>query len=100
RGGFYGYLDRAYASMLRWSMAHRLLVASVAFVIAVSSIPLYSLVRQEFVPSGVDEGEFEVGVTAPEGLSLGAMNEALVAVEREIRGVRGVTLVRERGGGA
>ncbi len=100
RGGFYGYIDRAYAGMLRWSMAHRLFIATVAIVIAASSIPLYSLVRQEFVPSGVDEGEFEVGITAPEGASLGAMNEALAQVEKEIRAVPGVTLILASGGGS
>jgi HAE1 family hydrophobic/amphiphilic exporter-1 len=100
RGGFYGYIDRVYTAMLRWSMAHRLIIASVAVVVAVSSVPLYSLVRQEFVPSGVDEGEFEVGLTAPEGASLGAMNEALAQVEKVIRSVPGVTLVMASGGGS
>ena len=36
-----------------------------------SSVPLYGLVKQEYIPSDVDEAEFEVSVTAPEGTSLG-----------------------------
>jgi HAE1 family hydrophobic/amphiphilic exporter-1 len=100
RSGFYGYIDRAYMHMLSWSMAHRLPIAAVAVVVALSSIPLYGLVRQEFVPSGVDEGEFEVGITAPEGVSLGAMNEALAAVEREIRAIPGVAIVQASVGGS
>ena len=32
-----------------------------------SSVPLYKLVRQEYLPSNVDEGEFDVRVTAAEG---------------------------------
>ena len=74
-------IDRVYTSLLGWSMRHRLLIAGLAVVVTFSSIPLYSLVRQEFVPSGVDEGEFEVSVSAPEGTSLAAMNDALKEVE-------------------
>jgi HAE1 family hydrophobic/amphiphilic exporter-1 len=32
----------------------------------------------------VDEGEFEIGITAPEGTSLAAMNEVMLAIEREV----------------
>ncbi len=100
RGGFYGYLDRFYSRLLGWSMNHRPVIVGLALAVALSAIPLYSLVRQEFVPSGVDEGEFEVGVTAPEGSSLAAMNDALVAVEREIRSIPGVTMLLTSVGGS
>ena len=100
RSGFYAYIDRAYEWMLGWSMAHRLLIAGVAVVVAFSSIPLYSLVRQEFVPSGVDEGEFEVSVSAPEGSSLAAMSDAIEQVEKEVRSIPGVRLVLASVGGS
>jgi HAE1 family hydrophobic/amphiphilic exporter-1 len=100
RTGFYGRIDGAYTAMLQWSMNHRLLIGGIALAVAFSSIPLYSLVRQEFVPSGVDEGEFEVSVTAPEGSSLAAMNEAIDQVEREVRAIPGVTLVLASVGGS
>jgi HAE1 family hydrophobic/amphiphilic exporter-1 len=100
RSGFYAYIDRAYEALLGWSMAHRLLIAGVAVVVAFSSIPLYSLVRQEFVPSGVDEGEFEVSVSAPEGSSLAAMNDAIEQVEKEVRSIPGVRLVLASVGGS
>ena len=38
-------------------------------------------VKQEYIPSDVDEAEFEVTVTAPEGTSLTAMDEVMQAVE-------------------
>ena len=100
RSGFYAYIDRAYEWMLGWSMAHRMLIAGLAVVVAFSSIPLYSLVRQEFVPSGVDEGEFEVSVSAPEGSSLAAMNDAIEQVEKEVRSIPGVRLVLASVGGS
>ena len=99
RGGFYRYLDRGYATLLQWAMRHRALVAGLAVVVAISAIPLYSQVRQEFVPSGVDEGEFEVRITAPEGTSIGAMSDALGAVEREVRALPAVRLVLASVGG-
>jgi len=99
RSGFYGRLDRAYTRLLVWAMEHRPVVAVIALAVALSAVPLYGFVRQEFVPSGVDEGEFEVRFTAPEGTSIGAMNEALQALERELRGLSGVRLVLASVGG-
>jgi HAE1 family hydrophobic/amphiphilic exporter-1 len=99
RGGFYAYIDRFYTAALTWSMSHRPLVAIVAVIVALLAIPVYALVRQEFVPSGVDEGEFEVSVTAPEGTSLPAMNDAMLAVEREIRAAPAVARILASVGG-
>ena len=50
------------------------------------------MVRQEFIPGGVDEAQFEMNVTAPEGASPAAMNEAMPAIERDVRAVPGVQL--------
>ena len=63
-------------------MRHRLVIAGVALAFAVSSVPLYRMVRQEFIPSGVDEAEFEVGITAPEGTSVAAMNEVAIGARK------------------
>ena len=46
-------------------------------------MPLYQQVRQEYVPSDVDEAEFNVNVTAPEGTSVAAMNEVMQLVEND-----------------
>jgi HAE1 family hydrophobic/amphiphilic exporter-1 len=99
RGGFYGRIDRAYTASLGWSMRHRGLVAIAALLVILTSVPLYKMVRQEFVPSNVDEGEFDVNVSAPEGTSLQAMNEVAERVEKEVRSVRGVRLVLASVGG-
>jgi HAE1 family hydrophobic/amphiphilic exporter-1 len=99
RDGFYAVIDRFYTGVLGWAMHHRLLLAGAALVVVVSVVPIYGRVLQEFVPSGVDEGEFEVGITAPEGTSLGAMNEAMLAVEREVRALPHVRVVLATAGG-
>ncbi len=99
RGGFYARIDRAYTASLGWSMRHRWLVAVAALLVILTSVPLYKMVRQEFVPSNVDEGEFDVNVSAPEGTSIQAMNEVAERVEKEVRSLRGVRLVLASVGG-
>ncbi|MFZ4627570.1 MAG: efflux RND transporter permease subunit [Blastocatellia bacterium] len=85
RGGFYGLLDRAYTAMLHFVMRHRLIVTVVTLVVIFSAVPLYGLVKQDFIPSNVDEGQFSIFLNGPEGTSLVAMDEALLAVEEELR---------------
>src|SRR5262245_49754886 len=50
RKGFYRYIDGAYAGALAFSMKHRMLVVVVAVAVILSSIPLYRIVHQEFIP--------------------------------------------------
>jgi HAE1 family hydrophobic/amphiphilic exporter-1 len=99
RSGFCGRIDRAYTAMLGWSMRHRLVVVALAVAVTLSAIPLYNAVKQEYVPSNVDEGEFDVSVTGPEGMSLEAMNQAMLAVEAELRAIPGVVTVLSNAGG-
>ena len=99
RKGFYSYIDRSYAWMLRLVMRHRLAVALLALAVIGSSYYFYSKVKQEFIPSNVDEGEFTVNLNAPEGTSLAAMNEALEAVEKDLRTMPEVKLMLASVGG-
>ncbi len=85
RGGFYGYIDRSYTWMLRLVMRHRIVMLLLAIGVIASSSYFYRQVRQEYIPSNVDEGEFTVNLNAPEGTSLMAMNEAMEAVEKDLR---------------
>ncbi len=100
RRGFYGWIDRHYERMLQWSLAHRVAVMLFAGLVVLSSVPLYTLVQQEYIPSDVDEAEFEVNVTAPQGTSLAAMDEIMRVVEIELRAVPLVRLMLcDAGGG-
>jgi hydrophobic/amphiphilic exporter-1 (mainly G- bacteria), HAE1 family len=100
RSGFYAWIDRHYERMLRWSMGHRVAMMALAGFVVLSSLPLYALVQQEYIPSNVDEAEFEVNVRAPEGTSLAAMDEIMRAVENEIRAAPLVRLLLcDAGGG-
>jgi HAE1 family hydrophobic/amphiphilic exporter-1 len=100
RTGLNGFLDRAYAWMLGWSMRHRIVTSVVALAVVASSVPLFAMAKMEFVPTDVDEAEFRVNVSAPEGASMQAMDDAMRAVEEEIRRIPGVrTVLATTGGG-
>src|SRR5262249_5337837 len=51
-------------------------------------------------PSDVDEAEFEIGVTGPEGMSLAAMDEVMQALTTELRSMPGIRLVLASSGRA
>lgn len=87
RGGFYGSIDRGYTALLRLAMRFRIPVAAVGVLVILSSIPLYRAVRQEYTPTDVDEAEFNLTVTAPEGTSLTAMDGAMKSIEDDVRNV-------------
>src|SRR5690606_22086271 len=67
RRGFYRWIEGFYMLCLRWSMRHRWIVLAVSLVVIAANIPLYDLVQQDYIPTNVDESEFEVRVSAPEG---------------------------------
>lgn len=98
RGGFYGWIDRRYTGILGWAMRCRWLIAGLALLVMASSVPLYKLVRQEYLPSNVDEGEFDVRITTAEGTGLGAIKTVALQVEDEIRQVPGVRSVLSSAG--
>jgi HAE1 family hydrophobic/amphiphilic exporter-1 len=100
RRGFYAWIDRHYERMLSWSMRRRALVILLAAAVMLTSVPLYHRVRLEYVPRDVDEGEFDVNVTAPEGTSLASMDEIMRAIENEIRTVPLVRLMLCDAGGS
>jgi HAE1 family hydrophobic/amphiphilic exporter-1 len=99
RRGFYGLIDRAYTWMLTHAMHRRAIIAVIGLAVIFSSVPLYGIVRQDFIPTDVDEGEFDVNVNAQEGTSLASINDVMLAVEQEIRSTPGVELVLASAGG-
>ena len=99
RGGFYRWIDGGYSWLLSFAMRHRLAVAVIAVAVVLSSVPLYRSVKQEFIPTNVDEAEFEVSVNGPEGTNLAVMNETITAMEKDMFATPGVRLVLSSVGG-
>ncbi len=100
RGGFYRWIDKVYTRMLAFAMQHRLAVSVLALLVIFSSIPLYRSVRQEFIPTNVDEAEFEINVNGPEGTNLAVMNETMAAIEKDVLATPGVRFVLSSAGGS
>jgi len=68
---FFRPLDQGYTAILEWSLAHRAVVAVIAVLVLLSSVPLFMIANKNFLPND-DQSEFEVGLRAPEGTSLDA----------------------------
>ena len=100
RRGFYSYIDRSYSWLLKLAMHHRLAVAVIALFVALSSIPLYRVVKQEYIPTDVDEAEFDVNVNAPEGTNIDAMDTAMKSIEKDLLDTPGVRLIQSSSGGS
>ena len=100
RRGFYALIDRSYTWLLRLAMQHRMAVAVIAIAVALSSIPLYRVVKQEYIPTDVDEAEFDVNVNAPEGTNIEAMNATMLAIEKDLLSTPGVRLILSSSGGS
>jgi HAE1 family hydrophobic/amphiphilic exporter-1 len=99
RQGFYRWIDAGYMASLRFSIKHRFAVAALGIVVMILSIPMYRLIRQDYLPTNVDDGQFEVRVTAPEGISLAAMDDLMTTVEGKLQSIPGVKLVLGTSGG-
>ncbi|HTF90388.1 MAG TPA: efflux RND transporter permease subunit, partial [Planctomycetota bacterium] len=100
RGGFYRWIEGGYMFVLRWAMRLRPLVALLAIGVIASAWPLYGLVKQEYTPTDVDEAEFEVNVTGPEGASVASMDLAMRQVEEVLHDTPAVRTVLSTTGGS
>lgn len=83
--GFYAFIDRGYERLLRLAMRFRIVTALGAVLIMASAVPLYSALRQDYLPSDVDEGEFQVSLNAKSGTAFTSMQEATAVVDEAIR---------------
>jgi HAE1 family hydrophobic/amphiphilic exporter-1 len=93
RQGFYSLIDRIYTRTLTIALGRRAAVATVAILVVLSTMPLYQLVRQDFLPTGIDEAQFEMSVAAPEGASVAAMDDAMRTIEGELRQIPAIRVV-------
>ena len=79
-----------YTSILRWSLAHRGVIAGIAVLVLLSSVPLFMVANKNFLPND-DQAEFEVGVRAPEGTSLEATEIIANRIASRIQRLAGVS---------
>ncbi len=75
-----GWLGRFYASLLNWSLRHRLAIIAITFIILVFSVFVASGLKFSFFPTS-DQGEFYVGFELQPGSPLEATNEMALRAE-------------------
>jgi hydrophobic/amphiphilic exporter-1 (mainly G- bacteria), HAE1 family len=93
RRGFYYWIDAGYMWLLARAMRYRLAVLILACLVVASNWPLYYMVKQDYIPTNVDESEFEVSILAPEGTSIAAMDRLMIDIERAAQEMPGVEKV-------
>jgi HAE1 family hydrophobic/amphiphilic exporter-1 len=77
-------VDLFYTRVLEWAMRHRGIVAAVAMLVLLSSVPLFMAANKNFMPPD-DQAEFEVNLRAPEGTSLESTDVLTNRVANAIR---------------
>lgn len=93
RAGLYGLLERFYLWSLRLSLRYRLVVMVLSVLVIASNFWLYNMVQQDYIPTNVDESEFEVSLMAGEGTNLTSMNECMMRAEKMISDIDGIDLL-------
>ncbi len=83
-------LDSWYTRTLQWSLTHRLVIAGLAVLVLLSSVPLFMIAKKNFLPND-DQSEFEVGLRAPEGTSLEATEIIANRIASRIQALPGVS---------
>jgi HAE1 family hydrophobic/amphiphilic exporter-1 len=99
RRGPYAWLEAGYLSALRWSLAHRWAVVAVSLAVVAANGWLARAVPRGYIPTNVDESEFEVSLTGSAGMSLAAIDAAAEQATERVREVEGVAFVLATVGG-
>jgi HAE1 family hydrophobic/amphiphilic exporter-1 len=92
RRGFYHWIEVFYMGTLRVSLRLRWLVLAVSIGVIALNGPLYDLVPHDYIPTNVDESEFEVRIELREGASLAATEQVIRAAETTLQAMPGVEL--------
>lgn len=93
RKGFYGTVETGYLWCLRKALRFRWVMLAVSVLVMLANIPLYGLIKQDYIPTNVDESEFEIRLEAREGATLRSMLDTIKVAEDKLRNTEGVELV-------
>jgi HAE1 family hydrophobic/amphiphilic exporter-1 len=91
--GFLHSVEELYMKMLRWSLAHRLVLVAICITTFLSTFGLYHLVGRDWIPAD-DQSELQSSFTLPEGTSLQRTSEIASDMARHISDLPGVAFVQ------
>ncbi len=81
--GFLHSVEKIYMKMLRWSLAHRLVLVVICLATFLSTFGLYHLVGRDWIPTD-DQSELQSSFTLPEGTSLDKTEQIASDMARHI----------------
>jgi len=93
RRGPYALVEAGYLALLRWSLDHRWAIVALSIGVLAANAVLVGVVRRDYIPTNVDESEFEVSLRAGSGTSVTAMDEVVKRAAERVRGLAGVEFV-------
>lgn len=99
RRGFYRFIEGPYMFLLGQSLRFRWVVMVLIGITIAANVPLYQLVQQDYIPTDVDEAEFEARISAPEGVTMASMEKLIEVVEPQVRKIEGIENVLTTVGG-
>lgn len=92
-----GFLDERYERLVAWSLDHRLAVGLISLGCVALSVPLFFVVKKDFLPED-DQSEFEIVIELPPGTAFQATDALLRELEPQIAALPGVKDVLASGG--
>lgn len=99
RRGFYGLIERAYVAILMGVMRVRYLAAIAGVLVIASAIPLFLATPRSYLPSAVDEAEFEVRIEGPQSANFAAIDKVMQSIESDLRAMPEIRTVLATAGG-
>ncbi len=91
--GFLHSVEEMYMRMLRWSLAHRMVLVMICLATFLSTFGLYHLVGRDWIPAD-DQSELQSSFTLPEGTSLSKTSEIASDMARRISDLPEVAFVQ------
>jgi len=91
--GFALAVENFYLRMLRWSLAHRLILVMICLATFLSTFGLYHLVGRDWIPAD-DQSELQSSFTLPEGTSLEKTSQIASDMARRITGMPEIGFVQ------
>ncbi len=77
------WLDERYERMVGWALDHRMVVVGIGLSCVALSVPLFFLVKTDFLPED-DQSEFEISMELPPGTSFAAADRLLAEIEPRV----------------
>jgi len=90
--GLFERLSDQYATLLAWSLDHRLAVALLTLAVFATALPLNSLVGRDWIPAD-DQSELTLYMNQPVGTSVEGNAKVLTEIAEKIKKVPGVEFV-------